>query len=147
MTFVEGSGCAGDVGGSRLSLTMGRLPSPSLFTWASRSWFLVQYPALCCWSRYHLLFINSTGICCAVLGSSTTYPLSWSSRDWIQRPFPCTSARRSFWVLLCISTHSLVLGISMWRAASVVKLDLCHGSTGLWVRVSMVGVYSKKESM
>ena len=132
MTSVEGSGCAGDVVGLRLLLTMGKLPSPSLFTRASRSWFLVQYPVLCCWSRYHLSFINSMGICCAVLGSSTTYPLSWSSRDWIQRPFPCTSAGRSFWVLLCISTHSLVLGISMRRAASVGKLDLCHGSTGPW---------------
>ncbi len=147
MTSIEGPGCAGDVVGSRLSLMMGKLPSPSSFTWASRSWFLVQYPILCCWSRYHLSFINSMGICCAVLGSSMMYPLSWSSRDWIQCPFPCTSVRRSFWVLLCISTHSPVLGISMQRAASVVKLDLCHGSTGPWVRVSMVGVYSKKESM
>src|SRR6266700_918133 len=132
MTSVEVFGCAG----SRLSWTMGRLPSPNSFTLASRSWLLVQYPALCFWSRCHLSFINSTGICCAVLGSSTTYPLSWSSRDETQRPLPRTSARRSFWVLLCTSTHSPVLGISMQRAASVGKLDLCHGSTGPWVRVS-----------
>src|SRR6266566_9593164 len=134
MTFVEGSGCAGDVVGSRLSLTMGKLPSRSSFTQASRSWFLVQYPALCCWSWYHLLFINSTGICCAVLGSSTTYPLSWLSHDEIQRPSPNTSAGRSFSVLLCTSTHSPVLGISRRRAARVVKLDLCHGSTGPWAQ-------------
>jgi len=145
MTSVEGPGCAGDVVGSRLSLTMGRLPSPSLFTRVSRSWLLVQYPALCCWSRYHLSFINSTGICCAVLGSSTTYPLSWSSQDWIQHPFPSTSTRRSFWVLLCISTHSPVLGISMRRAASVVKLNLCHGSTGPWVQGSgFQGLFQKE---
>src|SRR6266566_9595072 len=112
MTFVEGSGCAGDVVGSRLSLTMGRLPSPSSFTQASRSWFLVQYPARWCWSRYHLSFINSIGICCAVLGSSTTYLLSWLSRDEIQCPSPNTSAGRLFLVLLCTSTHSSVLGIS-----------------------------------
>src|SRR6266581_3246396 len=124
MTSVEVLGCAGDVAGSRLSWTMGRLPSPSSFTLASRSWFLVQYPALCFWSRCHLSFINSTGICCAVLGSSTTYPLSWLSRDEIQRPFPSTSAGRSFWVLLCISTHSSVLRTSMRRAASVVKARL-----------------------
>src|SRR6266699_3710316 len=124
MTSIEGPSCTGDVVGSRLSLIMGKLPSPSSFTWASRSWFLVQYPALYCWSQYHLSFINSTGICCAVLGSSTMYPLSWSSWDWIQRPFPSTSAGRSFWVLLCISTHSPVLGISMQRAASVGKARL-----------------------
>ena len=124
MTSVEVLGCAGDVTGSRLSWTMGRLPSPSSFTLASWSWLLVQYPALCFWSRCHLSFMNSTGICCAVLGSSTTYPLSWSSRDEIQRPFPSTSAGRSFWALLCTSTHSPVLGISMRRAASVVKARL-----------------------
>ncbi len=123
--------------GSRLSWTIGRLPSPSLFILASQNWFLVQYPALCFWSRCHLSFMNSTGICCAVLGSSTMYPLSWSSWDETQHPFPSTSAGRSFWVLLCTSTHSPVLGTSMRRAASVGKLDLCHGSTGPWVRVSM----------
>src|SRR6266566_768887 len=121
MILVEGPGCAGNVAGSRLSWTIGRLPSPSSFILASRSWLLVQYPALCFWSRYHLSFMNSTGICCAVLGLSTTYPLSWSSRDEVQRPFPSTSVGRSFWVLLCTSTHSSVLGISMRRAASVVK--------------------------
>src|SRR6266700_2435399 len=121
---VEVLGCAGDIAGSRLSWTMGRLPSPSSFTLASRSWLLVQYPALCFWSRCHLSFMNSTGICCAVLGSSTTYPLSWSSRDETQRPLPSTSARRSFWVLLCMSTHSPVLGTPMQRAASVVKARL-----------------------
>src|SRR6266576_5197762 len=146
MISVEVLGCAGDVAGSRLSWTMGRLPSPSSFTLASRSWLLVQYPALCFWSRCHLSFINSTGICCAVLGSSTTYPLSWSSRDETQRPFPSTSAGRSFWVLLCTSTHSPVLGTSMRRAASVIKLDLCHGSTGPWVRVSMFSKSTLKES-
>src|SRR6266566_5730713 len=124
MTLVEVFGCAGDMAGSRLSWTMGRLPSPSSFTLASRSWLLVQYPALCFWSRYHLSFINSTGICCAVLGSSTMYPLSWFSRDETQRPLPSTSVGRSFWVLLCTSTHSPVLGISMRRAASVVKARL-----------------------
>src|SRR6266699_3194736 len=124
MTLVEVLGCAGDVAGSRLSWTTGRLPSPSSFTLASRSWLLVQYPALCFWSRCHLSFMNSTGICCVVLGSSTTYPLSWSSRDETQRPLPSTSAVRSFWVLLCTSTHSPVLGTSMWRAASVVKARL-----------------------
>src|SRR6266567_5124094 len=124
MISVEGPGCVGDVVGSRLSWTIGRLPSPSLFTLASRSWFLVQYPALCFWSRCHLSFINSTGICCVVLGSSMTYPLSWSSWDETQRPFPSTSAGRSFWVLLCTSTHSPVLGTSMRRAASVVKARL-----------------------
>src|SRR6266699_179837 len=103
---------------------MGRLPSPSSFTLASRSWLLVQYPALCFWSRCHLSFINSTGTCCAFLGSSTTYPLSWSSRDETQCPLPSTSAGRSFWVLLCTSTHSPVLRISMRRAASVVKARL-----------------------
>src|SRR6266576_1566134 len=80
--------------------------------------------------------MNSMGTCCVVLGLSTTYPLSWSSLDETQCPFPSTSAGRLFWVLLCTSTHSPVLGISMRRAASVVKLDLCHGSTGPWVRVS-----------
>ncbi len=124
MISVEVLGCTGDIVGSRLSWAMGRLPNPSSFTLASRSWALVQYPALCFWSRCHLLFINSTGICCAVLGSSTTYPLSWSSWDETQRPFPSTSAGRSFWVLLCTSTHSPVLGISMRRAASVVKARL-----------------------
>src|SRR6266699_5708152 len=68
--------------------------------------------------------MNSTGICCAVLGSSTTYPLSCSSRDETQRPFPSTSVGRSFWVLLCTSTHSPVLGISMQRVARVVKARL-----------------------
>src|SRR6266699_1584054 len=120
ITSVEVLGCAGNVVGSRLSWTMGRLPNPSSFILASWNWLLVQYPALCFWSRCHLSFMNSTGICCAVLGSSTTYPLSWSSRDEIQRPFPSTSARRLFWVLLCTSTHSPVLGTSMRRAASVV---------------------------
>src|SRR6266576_3920882 len=124
MISVEGPGCVGDVVGSRLSWIMGRLPSPSSFILASRNWLLVQYPALCFWSLCHLSFINSMGICCAVLGSSTTYPLSWSSRDETQRLFPSTSAGRSFWVLLCTSTHSLVLGTSMRRGASVVKLDL-----------------------
>src|SRR6266705_2753570 len=124
MTSVEVLGCVGDVVGSRLSWMMGRFPSPSSFTLASWSWLLVQYPALCFWSRCHLSFINSTGICCAVLGSSTTYPLSWSSREEIQRPFPSTSAGRSFWVLLCTSTHSPVLGTLMRRAASVVKARL-----------------------
>src|SRR6266699_5230180 len=124
MTSVEVLGCAGDIVGSRLSWTMGRLPSPSSFILASQNWLLVQYPALCFWSQCHLLFMNSTGICCAVLGSSMTYPLSWSSRDEIQCPFPSTSAGRSFWVLLCMSTHSLVLGTSMRRAASVVKARL-----------------------
>src|SRR6266699_55852 len=137
MISVVVLGCAGDIIGSRLSWAMGRLPSPSSFTLASRSWLLVQYPALCFWSQYHLSFMNSMGICCAVLGSSTTYPLSWLSRDETQRPLPSTSAGRSFWVLLCISIHSPVLGTSMRRAASVVKLDLCHGSTGPCVRVSM----------
>src|SRR6266576_1189942 len=137
MTSVDSPGCVGDVVGSRLSLTMGRLPNSSLFTRASRSWFLVQYPALWLWSRYHLSFMNSTGICCAVLGSLTMYPLSWSSRDVTQHPVPSTSAKRSFWVLLCISTHSPVLGISMRRAASVVKLDLCHSSIGPWVQSSV----------
>ena len=121
MTSVEVLGCAGDMAGSRSSRTMGRLPSPSSFTLASWSWLLVQYPALCFWSRCHLSFMNSTGICCAVLGSSTTYPLSWSSRDETQRPLPSTSAGRLFWVLLCTSTHSPVLGISMQRAARVVS--------------------------
>src|SRR6266567_2719156 len=121
MTSVEVFGCTGDVAGSRLSWTMGRLPSPSSFTLASRSLLLVQYPAVCFWSQCHLSFINSTGICCAVLGSSTTYPLSWFSRDETQRPLPSTSAGRSFRVLLCTSTHSPVLGTSMRRAASVVK--------------------------
>ena len=145
MISVEGPDCAGDVVGSRLSWTMGRLPSPSSFILVSRNWLLVQYPALCFWSRCHLSFMNSTGICCMVLGSSTTYPLSCSSRDEIQRPFPSTSARRSFWVLLCTSTHSPVLGTSMRRAASVVKLDLCHGSTGPWVRVfGVFEVYSSR---
>ena len=134
MISVEVPGCVGDVVGSRLSWTMGRLPSPSSFILASRNWLLVQYPTLCFWSRCHLSFMNSTGICCAVLGSSTTYPLSWSSRDEIQCPFPSTSAGRSFWVLLCTSTHSPVLGISRRRAARVVKLDLCHGSTGPWAQ-------------
>src|SRR6266699_2934642 len=124
MISVVVLGCAGDIIGSRLSWAMGRLPSPSSFTLASRSWLLVQYPALCFWSRCHLSFINSTGICCVVLGSSTTYPLSWSSRDETQRPLPSTSAGRSSWVLLCMSTHSPVLGISMRRAASVVKAQL-----------------------
>src|SRR6266566_3992641 len=124
MTSVEVLGCAGDVAGLRLSWTMGRLPSPSSFTLASRSWVLVQYPALCLWSQCHLSFMNSTGICCAVLGSLTTYPLSWSSLDETQHPFPNTSAARSFWVLLCTSIHSPVLGISMRRAASVVKAQL-----------------------
>src|SRR6266576_5571052 len=124
MISVEVLGCAGDIVGSRLSWTMGRLPSPSSFILASQNWLLVQYPALCFWSRCHLSIMNSMGICCAVLGSSTTYPLSWSSRDETQRPLPSTSAGRSFWVLLCTSTHSPVLGISMWRAASVVKAPL-----------------------
>src|SRR6266567_675641 len=124
MISVEGPGCAGDVAGSRLSWTMGRLPSPSSFILASRSWLLVQYPALCFWSWYHLSFMNSMGICCAVLGSSTTYPLSWLSRDETQRACPSTSVGRLFWVLLCTSTHSPVLGISMRRAASVVKARL-----------------------
>src|SRR6266705_2906378 len=121
ITSVEVLSCAGDVAGSRLSWMMGRFPSPSSFTLASWSWLLVQYPALCFWSRCHLSFMNSTGICCAVLGSSTTYPLSWSSRDETQHPLPSTSAGRSFWVLLCTSTHSPVLGTSMRRAASVFK--------------------------
>src|SRR6266576_2046277 len=124
MTSVEVLGCVGDVVGSRLSWMIGRLPSPSSFILASRSWLLVQYPALCFWSRYHLSFMNSTGVCCAVLGSSTMYPLSWSSRDEAQRPLPSTSAGRSCWVLLCTSTHSPVLGTSMRRAASVVKARL-----------------------
>src|SRR6266705_2512509 len=124
MTSVGILGCVGNVVGSRLSWTMGRLPNLSLFILASRNWLLVQYPALCFWSQCHLSFMNSTGICCAVLGSSMTYPLSWSSRDETQRPFPSTSAGRSFWVLLCTSTHSPVLGISMRRAASVVKARL-----------------------
>src|SRR6266576_4038739 len=124
ITSVEVLGCAGDVAGSRLSWMMGRLPSPSSFTLASQSWLLVQYPALCLWSRCHLSFMNSTGICCAVLGSSMTYPLSWLSQDETQRPLPSTSAGRSFWVLLYTSTHSLVLGTSMRRAASVVKARL-----------------------
>src|SRR6266576_656104 len=124
MTSVEVLGCAGDVAGSRLSWMMGKLPSPSSFTLASRSWLLVQYPALCFWSRCHLSFMNSMGICCAVLGSLTTYPLSWSSRDETQRPFSSTSVGRSFWVLLCTSTHSPVLGTTMRRAASVVKAQL-----------------------
>ncbi len=127
---------------------MGRLPSPSLFTLASRNWFLVQYPALCFWSQCHLSFMNSTGICCAVLGSSTTYPLSWSSRDETQRLLPSTSAGRSFWVLLCTSTHSPVLGTSMRRAASVVKARLMswlYRAVGPGFNV--FEVYSKKEPM
>src|SRR6266566_3173760 len=124
MTSVEVFGCVGDVAGSRLSWTIGRLPNPSSFTLASQSWLLVQYPALCFWSRCHLSFMNSTGICCAVLGSSTTYLLSLSSRDETQCPLPSTSAGRSFWVLLCTSTHSPVLGTSMRRAASVLKARL-----------------------
>ena len=112
MTSVEGPGCAGDVVDSRLSCMLGRLPNPSSFIRECRSWFLVQYPARWCWSRYHLSFINSTGICCAVLGSSMMYPLSWLSRDATQHPSPSTSTGRSFLVLLCTSTHSPVLGIS-----------------------------------
>ncbi len=134
MTSVEGPGYTRDVVGSRLLCAISKLPSPSSFIWESRSWFLIQYPACWCWSRYHLSFMNSTKICCAVLGLSTMYPLSWFSHDEIQCPSPSTSAKRSFSVLLCTSTHSLVLGISRRRAARVVKLDLCHGSTGLWVR-------------
>ena len=124
ITSVEGPGCAGGMVGSRLSCAMGRLPSPSSFICKSRSWFLVQYPAHWCWSWYHLSFINSTGICCAVLRSSTMYLLSWLSRDEIQRPSPSTSAGRLFLVLLCTSTHSPVLGISRRRAARVVKAQL-----------------------
>src|SRR6266567_3369857 len=124
MISVEVLGCTGDIAGSRLLWAIGRFPNPSSFTLASRSWLLVQYPALCFWSRYHLSFMNSTGTCCAVLGSSTTYPLSWSSQDEIQHLLPSTSAGRSFWVLLCTSTHSPVLGTSMRRAASVVKARL-----------------------
>src|SRR6266566_3162888 len=124
MILMEVSGCVGDIVGSRLSWMMGRLPSLSSFILASQDWLLVQYPALCFWSWCHLSLMNSTGICCAVLGSSTTYPLSWLSRDETQRPFPSTSAGRSFWVLLCTSTHSPVLGTSMRRAASVVKARL-----------------------
>ena len=104
----------------------------------------MQYPALCFWSRCHLSFMNSTGICCAVLGSSTTYPLSWSSREEIQRPFPSTSAGRSFWVLLCTSTHSPVLGISMQRAASVIKARLMSRLyRAVGPGFDVFGVYSK----
>src|SRR6266566_9374571 len=92
--------------------------------------------------------MNSMGICCAVLGSSTTYPLSWSSRDETQRLFPSTSAERSFWVLFCTSTHSPVLGTSMQRAASVVKARLM---SRLYRAVdpgfSVFGVYSKGVKM
>src|SRR6266576_1484274 len=144
MISVEVLGCTSDIVGSRLSWATGRLPSPSSFTLASRSWFLVQYPALCFWSRCHLSFMNSMGICCAVLGSLTTYPLSWSSRDETQRPFPSTSAGRLFWVLLCTSTHSPVLGTLMQRAASVVKARLMsrlYRAVGLGFDV--FGVHSK----
>jgi len=133
---VEGPSCAGDTVGSRLSYAMGRLPNLSSFIHESRNWFLMQYPARWCWSWYHLSFMNSTGICCAVLGLSMTYPLSWLSHDAIQCLSPNTSAGRSFWVLLCTSTHSPVLGILRWRVARVKKLNLCHGSTGPWVRGS-----------
>src|SRR6266699_3248420 len=145
MTSVEVLGCAGDMAGSRLSWTMGRLPSSSSFTLASRSWLLVQYPALCFWSQCHLSFMNSMGTCCAVLGSSTTYPLSWSSRDETQRPLPSTSARRSFWVLLCTSTHSPVLGTSMRRAASVVKARLMSRLyRAVGPGFGVLGVYSER---
>ena len=146
MISVEGPGCAGDVVGSRLLWVIGRLPSPSSFILASRNWLLVQYPALCFWSRCHLLFMNSTGICCAVLGSSMMYPLSWSSRDETQRLLPSTSVGRSFWVLLCTSTHSPVLGISMRRAARVVKARLMSRLYRAVGPVSNVSGFAPKES-
>ncbi len=130
---MKGPGCMGGFVGLRLSWIMGKLPSPSSFSLLICRQFLVQYPACCCWSQYHWLFMNSRGTCSLFLGSSMTYPLSWSICNDTQQAAPSTSAGRSFTVLRCTITHSPLWGISMWRAARVVKLNLCHGSTGLWL--------------